>query len=184
MLLPCHVSNPPIIGKTLQGAGAQQRQGRFHRPRGRRPGLRKGEGSEGSGSPDEDSADREGLERFGESDIRVRFDIVSTMVLGDSRDFLNSTATLSPPCSGLRRTPATRLPGGRFHADNRTNRSKFLAPCEQRLQHVQGGARPRGPSSASRRPIPPSPRRVAHQHPYDIVSQLVTGSEKTLPRHR
>ena len=45
---------------------------------------------------EEDPADREGLERlaaaylehFGEDDIAVRFDIVSMMVLGDSRGFL------------------------------------------------------------------------------------------------
>ena len=52
---------------------------------------------EGSGDfPEEGPADREGLERlaaaylerFGESDVAVRFDIVSMMVLGDSRGFL------------------------------------------------------------------------------------------------
>jgi putative endonuclease len=53
--------------------------------------------SEGSGGfPEEDPAAREGLERlaaaylehFGEGDVTVRFDIVSMMVLGDSRGFL------------------------------------------------------------------------------------------------
>ena len=54
-------------------------------------------GSEGSGGfPEEGPADREGLERlaaaylehFGEGDATIRFDIVSMMVLGDSRGFL------------------------------------------------------------------------------------------------
>lgn len=54
--------------------------------------------SEGSGGgfSEEDPAGREGLERlaaaylehFGEGDATVRFDIVSMMVLGDSRGFL------------------------------------------------------------------------------------------------
>jgi putative endonuclease len=50
----------------------------------------------GSGFPEEDPAEREGLERlaaaylehFDEGDVTVRFDIVSMMVLGESRAFL------------------------------------------------------------------------------------------------
>lgn len=69
--------------------------------------------SEGSGGfPEEGPTDREGLERlaaaylehFDEDDIAVRFDIVSMMVLGDSRGFLrlhrNALSALQRPPQG------------------------------------------------------------------------------------
>ncbi len=88
---------PQRLRRHRAGLGARQRQSRLHRLRGRRSGLRDDEDQRGvRGFPEEGPADREGLERlaaaylerFGEGDIAIRFDIVGMMVLGDSRGFL------------------------------------------------------------------------------------------------